>query len=107
MPSSNIARPKKPKVKPWHVYLVRCSDGSIYTGISDNVEARIKKHNAGRGAKYTAQRGPVSLLYSEMLKDQGSAMKREAQIKRWGKQQKEALATGAIKVTRRKPSPKE
>jgi predicted GIY-YIG superfamily endonuclease len=92
MPSSNIARPKKPKVKPWHVYLVRCSDGSIYTGISDNVEARIQKHNTGRGAKYTAQRRPVSLLYSEKLADQGSAMRREAQIKKWKRAQKLALA---------------
>lgn len=80
--------------KPWHVYLVRCSDGSIYTGITDNVEARLKKHNSGRGAKYTAQRRPVTLIHSEVQSDQGSAMKREAQIKRWPKKQKEALAMG-------------
>lgn len=81
--------------KPWHVYLVRCADGSIYTGITDNVEARLKKHNSGRGAKYTAQRRPVILLHSEKLDSQGSAMKREAQIKRWSKKQKEALASGS------------
>lgn len=80
--------------KPWHVYLVRCSDGSIYTGITDNVEARLKKHNSGRGARYTAQRRPVILLHSETLESQGSAMKREAQIKRWSKRQKEDLASG-------------
>lgn len=82
--------------KPWHVYLVRCSDGSIYTGITDNVEARLKKHNSGRGAKYTAQRRPVTLMHSEELLDQGSAMKREAQIKRWSKKQKEDLASGVL-----------
>lgn len=92
----------EPTSKPWHVYLVRCSDGSIYTGITDNVEARLKKHNSGKGAKYTAQRGPVSLLYSEMLEDQGSAMRREAQIKKWGKQQKENLVRGITKVRRTK-----
>ncbi len=90
--------------KPWFVYLVRCRDGSIYTGITDNVNARIEKHNSGRGAKYTAQRGPVSLLYSEMLADQGSAMRRESQIKKWGKAQKESLAqsSGAIVRTKKK-----
>ncbi len=102
MPNAKVAHPKKFKSKPWHVYLVRCSDGSIYTGITDNVDARIKKHNSGRGAKYTAQRGPVSLLYSETVADQGSAMKREAQIKRWGKQQKENLAQGIVKPARAK-----
>jgi len=97
--SASTPRTKKPKIRPWHVYLVRCSDGSIYTGITDNVDKRIEKHNSGKGAKYTAQRGPVSLMYSEVLKDQGSAMKREAQIKKWGKQQKESLASGVTKVS--------
>ena len=84
----------EPTSKPWYVYLVRCSDGSIYTGITDNVEARLKKHNSGRGAKYTAQRRPVTLLHSEELPDQGSAMRREAQIKNWNRVQKETLAKG-------------
>lgn len=106
MPNAKVSRSKIPKRKPWHVYLVRCSDGSIYTGISDNVEARVEKHNAGRGAKYTAQRRPVSLMYSEKLKDQGSAMKREAQIKKWGKQAKENLASGVSKSTRTKKKSK-
>lgn len=88
--------------KPWHVYLVRCSDGSIYTGITDNVEARLKKHNSGRGARYTAQRRPVVLLHSEELESQGTAMKREAQIKRWSKQQKEDLASGRQPTRRSK-----
>lgn len=84
--------------KPWHVYLVRCSDGSIYTGITDNVEARLKKHNSGRGAKYTAQRRPVVLLYSELVTDQGSAMRREAEIKRWPKARKVKLSLGVLQV---------
>lgn len=80
------------KSKPWYVYLVRCKDGSIYTGITINVSARLKKHNAGTGAKYTRQRTPVSLIFREKHPDQGSAMRRESQIKRWSKQSKEKLA---------------
>lgn len=78
--------------KPWFVYLVRCADGSIYTGISDDVDARLEKHNKGRGARYTAQRRPVSLLHTEKHPDQGSAMRRERQIKTWAKSKKEELA---------------
>jgi predicted GIY-YIG superfamily endonuclease len=81
--------------KPWFVYLVRCADLSIYTGITDNVTTRIEKHNNGRGARYTAQRRPVALIYQEEHPDQGSAMKREAQIKTWPKARKEKLAIDA------------
>ncbi len=80
--------------KPWYVCLVRCRDGSIYTGITDDVEARIKKHNAGKGAGYTRQRGPVVLLYSEPHSDQGSARRREMQLKSWTRQKKEELIAG-------------
>jgi predicted GIY-YIG superfamily endonuclease len=83
-----------PASKPWFVYLVRCRDGSIYTGITDDVDARLNKHNLGRGAAYTAQRRPVSLIYQELHPDQGSALRREARIKRWKKQKKEDLARG-------------
>jgi len=80
--------------KPWFVYLVRCRDGSIYTGITDDVDARLKKHNQGKGAKYTAQRRPVALLYSETHPDQNSARKREIQLKGWTRQKKEDFAAG-------------
>lgn len=78
--------------RPWHVYLLRCADGSLYTGISDNVAARLIKHNAGRGARYTASRTPVTLLYQEKLPDRAAAMRRELEIKRWSKARKEKLA---------------
>lgn len=71
--------------------MLRCCDGSIYTGITNNVAARLKKHNAGRGAKYTKQRTPVSLIFREKHADQGSAMRRELQIKKWSRQSKEKL----------------
>ena len=76
----------------WHLYLVRCADDTIYTGISIDVSARVTKHNSGKGAKYTSTRLPVSLIYSESLPDRVSAMKREFEVKRWGRKRKESLA---------------
>ena len=79
------------KIKPWYVYLLRCADGSIYTGISNDVEARLREHNRGKGAVYTRQRRPVSVIFQERHSDQGSALRREAQIKNWSKRKKEDL----------------
>jgi len=80
----------------WYLYMVRCGDDSIYTGISINVEARIDKHNSGRGAKYTSTRLPVRLIFVEDQIDQSSAMKREIEVKRWGRKRKENLAKGFL-----------
>ncbi|MBI3871506.1 MAG: GIY-YIG nuclease family protein [candidate division Zixibacteria bacterium] len=80
--------------KPWFVYLVRCRDGSIYAGITDDINARIKKHNSGKGATYTAQRRPVTLLFSEPHPDQSSARRREIQLKGWTREKKEQLIAG-------------
>ena len=91
--SASTTSTKAPATKPWHVYLVRCSDGSIYTGITPDVEARIRKHNGGTGAKYTASRGPVTLMYQERHSNRGEAMRREAEIKCWPKARKEKLAS--------------
>jgi len=71
--------------------MVRCADGTFYTGISPDVTKRIKLHNEGKGAKYTAGRRPVTLLYSEKLTDRSVASKREAAIKRMTRTQKETL----------------
>ncbi len=77
--------------------MVRCNDGSIYTGISNDVGDRIKAHNSGEGAKYTASRSPVRLIFQEKHRDRVSAMKREIQIKRWSKGRKEALLKSGIR----------
>ena len=77
----------------WYLYLVRCADDTIYTGISSDVQARIDKHNSGRGAKYTQARLPVRLIYSESQPNRISAMKREVEVKKWGKRRKENLAS--------------
>jgi len=79
---------------PWFLYLLRCADNSIYTGISINVEARVKKHNLGKGASYTSGRRPVFLIYQEKHPDQSTAMHRERQIKNWGRERKEKLVQG-------------
>ncbi len=81
----------------WYLYMLRCSDGSIYTGITNNVESRVKEHNQGYGAEYTEQRRPVSLIYQETHPDQSSARRREEQIKRWGRKKKENLALGFLR----------
>lgn len=67
----------------FYVYILRCSDGSLYVGHTADIEERLKTHNDGKGAKWTACRRPVTLLYSESVVDEPSAIRRELQIKRW------------------------
>ena len=73
------------------VYIVRCADGTLYTGWTNNLDERIAAHNAGKGAKYTRSRLPIALVYSESYEDKSSAMKRELEIKNMTKTQKERL----------------
>lgn len=75
----------------WFVYMVRCRDGSLYTGIAINVEERIKKHNAGLGAKYTRSRKPVTLVHNEEMESESAARIREIEIKKMSKEKKEKL----------------
>ena len=70
------------------VYIVRCSDNSLYTGYTNNIEARINKHNAGKGAKYTKIRRPVELVYQEMYETKSEALRREYEIKTFTRQRK-------------------
>jgi putative endonuclease len=73
------------------VYMVRCADGTLYTGYARDLERRTKAHNAGRGAKYTACRRPVFLVYSELFESHGAALKREYEIKQLARIEKEEL----------------
>ena len=77
------------------VYIVRCADGTLYTGYAKDVELRCKAHNAGRGAKYTAGRRPVELVYRKRCRSVGDALKREFAIKQLSRPEKEALITAA------------
>lgn len=78
----------------WHVYLVRCADGTLYCGVTNDLARRIAAHNAGRGAKYTAGRAPVALAWSEACGSRGDALRREVAVKRMGRAAKLALAAG-------------
>ena len=65
----------------WYVYMLRCGDGSLYTGCTDNVERRLAAHRSGKGAKYTRSRLPLELVYQEAVEDRSAALRREAAIK--------------------------
>ena len=82
------------------VYMVRCADGTLYTGYARDPERRTQVHNSGRGAKYTAQRLPVSLVYSESCASRSAALKREFEVKRLAREQKERLAREAAPIAR-------
>ena len=77
----------------WHVYIVECSDGTLYTGITNDLDRRITAHNDGRGAKYTKSRRPVRLRYSESAADRKHASQREYAIKSLRKAAKIQLIT--------------
>lgn len=79
----------------WQVYMLRCSDGSLYTGITTDIARRFNQHTARRGAKYFRGREPVALVYLEAGHDRGSASRREVAIKALSRKDKEALITAA------------
>ena len=85
------------------VYMVRCADGTLYTGYARDPERRTKMHNAGRGAKYTAGRLPVSLVYREKCESLSAALKREHQVKQLDRRQKERLANRPAPTPSRVP----
>lgn len=74
-----------------YTYIVKCSDGSLYTGWTNDVEKRVKAHNNGKGAKYTKSRAPVKLVHVEEFDTKEEAMKREYEIKHMRRQEKEKL----------------
>ena len=77
------------------VYIVQCADGTLYTGWTTDLEARMNAHNKGEGAKYTRGRGPVQLVYSECWEDRGQALRREHQIKKLKRADKWKLINGS------------
>lgn len=76
------------KMKQWFVYIIRCGDGTLYTGVTNDLDKRIKAHDEGRGASYTRGRGPVILEYYESKVSRSEALKREAEIKKMSKNKK-------------------
>ena len=75
----------------WIVYILECIDGSLYTGITNDLERRMKAHATGKGAKYTKRRGPFTVRYTESLDSKGAALQREAAIKSLDRAGKVAL----------------
>ena len=75
----------------WTVYLLRCGDGTLYCGITNDLQNRLEMHRSGKGAKYTRGRGPLELVYTEGCQDKSAALKRERQIKALPREKKLAL----------------
>ena len=84
------ARPSTPH---WLVYMLRCSDGSLYTGITNDLPKRLKAHAAGKASRYTRSRLPVTLAYSEPQRSKSAALKRDAAIKALRRSDKDRLLT--------------
>jgi putative endonuclease len=85
----------------WTVYLARCSDGTLYTGVTTDPERRLAEHNAGGGAAYTRSRMPLTLVYWESADDRSGALRREHAIKRLSRAQKEDLVAAYLRLDRR------
>lgn len=90
MPKSDQAATQE-----WFVYMLRCEDASLYTGIAKDLERRVGQHNAGKASRYTRCRLPVEVVYHEMQPDHSHALKRELAIKALTRKQKEALIASA------------
>jgi len=75
----------------WWIYILRCGDGTLYTGITTDVEHRLSMHRSGKGAKYTKGRGPLELVYSKVCGDHSQALKEELRIKGLTRAEKEQL----------------
>ena len=83
-----------PPVSAWFVYVARCNDGTLYTGIARNVRARIAAHDAGRGARYTRGRGPLEVCATRRCSSMGDALRLELAVKRLSRAEKERMITG-------------
>ena len=75
----------------WYLYILRCGDGTLYTGITTDVHRRLEAHRQGRGAKYTRGRGPLELIYQEECGTHSEALKRELAVKQMSRAEKETL----------------
>ena len=75
----------------WYLYILRCGDGSLYTGITTDIQRRLDAHRSGKGAKYTRGRAPLTLVYHESCTDHSHALKRELEVKALTRQEKEKM----------------
>lgn len=84
-------------MKSWFAYIIRCSDGTLYTGVTNDLAERLKKHDAGKASRYTRGRGPVVLSHFEKFGSMGEALRREAEIKRLSREKKQELINAHVK----------
>lgn len=84
----------------WYLYMLRCGDGSLYTGITTDVEKRLQQHRSGKGAKYTRGRAPLTLVYRETCGSHSDALKREWAVKALTRQQKELLLENFAEISK-------
>lgn len=89
-----------PNNQPWSVYLIRCADGALYTGISTDVQRRFDAHQSNRGARRLRGRGPLQLVYAQAVGERGLALQVEHRIKRLNKTEKERLVRGELPLPR-------
>ena len=75
----------------WYLYILRCKDGTLYTGVTTDVEKRMEAHRMGKGAKYTRGRGPLTLVYQEVCSSHSEALKRECAVKSLTREQKQCM----------------
>jgi putative endonuclease len=75
-------------MKVYHLYILKCSDNSLYTGITNDLENRLSKHEKGKGSKYVRSRLPFKLIHTEKFRTKSKALKREAEIKQWPREKK-------------------
>lgn len=76
---------------PWFVYILECNDGSLYTGVTNDIERRVQQHNDGTGARYTRSRRPVRLRYHETCESRSAALLRECSLRLLSRKEKDAL----------------
>jgi putative endonuclease len=82
----------------WTVYVIRCADDSLYTGVATDLAARLRRHACGKGSRYVRSKRPFRLVYREAHADRSSALRREAEIKSWPRRKKlEAIRTAGKK----------
>ena len=84
----------------WYVYILKCNDGRLYTGMTSDLKRRLQEHKRGRGGRFTRSFGVHKLMYQERQPTRRQALKREAQIKSWPKQKKVTLILGGVQPCR-------
>ena len=88
----------------WHLYILQCSDGTFYTGITNDLERRLEMHNSGKASRYTRSRRPVKIVYHEGCRGRSSALKKEWAMKQLSREEKEQFIATPSRLCRQKPA---